>query len=42
LEIATEPNPWVEFVGMYKDDPLIDEWKRAVEDYRKTVDENYK
>ncbi len=40
IEVGPEPNPWVEFAGMFKDDPMIDDWKRAVADYRKKVDED--
>jgi hypothetical protein len=27
-----------EFVGMFKDDPLSHEWKKAMADYRRTID----
>jgi hypothetical protein len=31
-------NPWVEMAGTWKDDPQIDEFRRAIEDYRKEID----
>ena len=34
------PHPWMEFAGMFKDDPWIEDWKRAIEEYRKQVDED--
>jgi hypothetical protein len=40
LEVGTDPNPWVEFAGMFKGDPLIDEWKQAMADYRDDVEED--
>jgi hypothetical protein len=40
LEIGPQANPWVEFAGMFKGDPLIDEWKKAMADYRNKVDED--
>jgi hypothetical protein len=40
LEIGSEPNPWMEFAGMYKDDPWIDDWKRSVEEYRQKVEDD--
>ena len=40
LEVGPQPNPWIEFAGMFKDDPMIDEWKKAMADYRKKVDED--
>ena len=40
LEIGPEPHPWMEFAGMFKDDPWIDDWKRSIEEYRQKVDDN--
>jgi hypothetical protein len=39
LEIGATPHPWMEFAGMFKDDPWIEDWKRSVEEYRKSKDE---
>lgn len=40
VEIAppTGGNPWVEFAGMFRGDPWIDDWKRSVADYRREKD----
>ncbi len=35
LEVGAESNPWVEFAGMFKDDPMLDEWKDAMAEYRR-------
>jgi hypothetical protein len=40
LEVESESTPWVKFAGMFKDDPLIDDWKRAMSDYRKEVEQD--
>jgi predicted RNase H-like HicB family nuclease len=40
LEVGQETNPWIEFAGMFKDDPLIDDWKKAMAEYRQKVDED--
>jgi hypothetical protein len=40
LEISSSPDPWMEFAGMFKDDPWIEDWKRSIEEYRKQVDED--
>jgi predicted RNase H-like HicB family nuclease len=40
LEIGASSDPWIEFAGMFKDDPWIEDWKRSIEEYRKQVDEN--
>lgn len=42
LEIGTPPasDPWMEFAGMFKNDPWIEDWKRSIEEYRRQVDED--
>src|SRR6185312_8336777 len=41
LEIGgTSSDPWMEFAGMHKGDPWIEDWKRSNEKYRKQVDED--
>jgi hypothetical protein len=40
LEVGAPPHPWAAFVGMFKDDPWIDDWKRSVEEYRQKIDED--
>jgi hypothetical protein len=40
LEIPESENPWLNLVGVYKDDPYLDEYKQAIADYRKQVDED--
>ncbi len=40
LEIGPQPHPWMEFAGMFKDDPLFDDWPKAIEEYRRQVDED--
>jgi hypothetical protein len=40
LEVA-EPeakNPWVEFAGMFENDPLFDDWQKAIEEYRREAE----
>jgi hypothetical protein len=31
-------NPWLSGAGMFRDDPLFDEWQRAIAEYRREVD----
>jgi hypothetical protein len=38
LEVGVQPHPLAEFVGMFKDDPLLPRWKRAMADYRSKID----
>jgi predicted RNase H-like HicB family nuclease len=33
-------NPWVEFAGMFKDDPYFDEWQEAIAENRRKADED--
>jgi hypothetical protein len=32
-------NPWVEFAGMFKDDPYFDEWQQAIAENRRKQDD---
>jgi hypothetical protein len=38
FDLPAQPHPLAEFVGMFKDDPLIDEWKKSMKAYRKKRD----
>ena len=38
LEVGPQRHPWMEFAGMFKDDPLFDDWQKAIEAYRRKVD----
>jgi hypothetical protein len=43
LEVAAveeTPNPWVQGAGMFRDDPLFDQWQAAIAEYRREVDED--
>lgn len=31
-------NPWLRMAGTLKDDPMVDEWRAAVEEYRRQCD----
>lgn len=32
--------PWMEFAGMFKDDPWIEEWKQSMAEYRQQVEDD--
>src|SRR5690242_7695159 len=38
VEVPTTDNPWLRLEGVYKDDPLFDEWQAAIAEYRRQVD----
>lgn len=40
LEVGPQPHPWMEFAGMFKDDPWIDDWKKSIEEYRQKVEDD--
>jgi len=40
LETALQPHPLAKFIGMFKDDPLIKDWKKSMADYRREVDKD--
>lgn len=40
VEIATaEENPWIAMAGIYRDDPLFDEWQEAIAENRRKFDD---
>ena len=44
LEVGPDEHPLLKFAGIFKDDdPLIEEWKQAIADYRDEIetDDNY-
>jgi hypothetical protein len=40
LEMAPQPHPLAKFVGMFKDDPLIKDWKKSMAEYRRQIDKD--
>jgi predicted RNase H-like HicB family nuclease len=38
LDLAPPKHPLMEFAGMFKDDPWLDEWKQAMAEYRRQID----
>jgi predicted RNase H-like HicB family nuclease len=40
LDIAPQPHPWMEFAGMFKDDPWIEDWVQSMAEYRQQVEDN--
>ena len=40
LELTSTTHPLARFVGMFKDDPLIDDWKKSMADYRRKIDQH--
>ena len=40
LEFAEKDSPWLKLIGVYKDDPYLDDYKQAVAEYRKQVNED--
>jgi hypothetical protein len=40
LEIGLVPDPLAEFAGMFKDDPLIDDWVQSIAEYRQQVEDD--
>ena len=39
LEIdTTEENPWTAVTGMFRDEPLFDEWQKVIAEYRRKKD----
>jgi hypothetical protein len=40
LDMPPQEHPLARFAGMYKDDPLLKDWKKSVAAYRKKVDKD--
>jgi hypothetical protein len=40
LDLTPPKHPWMEFAGMFKGDPLLEEWKEAMAEYRRKMDED--
>ena len=38
IEVPGAEHPLARFAGMYKDDPLFDEWQQAIAEYRREAD----
>lgn len=40
IELGGSANPWLEGAGMFREDPLFNEWQGAIADYRRTANES--
>jgi hypothetical protein len=40
LDVGRPSHPWIEFAGMFKDDPWIEDWVRSMAEYRQQVEED--
>ena len=38
VDVPQRANPWLSGAGMFRDDPLFDDWQRAIAEYRREVD----
>ena len=38
MEIGHQPDPWIQFAGMFKDDPWIEDWVQSMADYRQEIE----
>ena len=41
LDLNDASHPLAEFVGMFKDDPLVEDWKKSMADYRHQIDQDH-
>jgi hypothetical protein len=39
VELPDQANPWLAGAGMFRDDPLFDQWQQGIEDHRRTMNE---
>jgi hypothetical protein len=40
LEVGAQQHPWMDFAGMFKDDPWMDDWVQSMADYRQQVEDD--
>src|SRR5438128_338443 len=40
LEVGAPQHPWMDFAGMYKDDPRIDDWVQSMAEYRRQIEDD--
>jgi hypothetical protein len=40
LELPAQPHPLIKFAGMFENNPLCDEWKAEIAEYRRQIDED--
>ena len=40
LELPEGANPWLDGAGMFRDDPLFDDWQAAIADRRRQVNDS--
>jgi predicted RNase H-like HicB family nuclease len=40
LELPATLDPWLRMEGMYKEDPLYDEWQKAIAEYRREIEDD--
>jgi hypothetical protein len=38
LDLPQGVNPWLDGVGMFRDDPLFDDWQQAITEHRREAD----
>jgi hypothetical protein len=38
LDVPEADHPWLPFAGMFKDDPLVEEWKQIMAERRREAD----
>src|SRR5438445_6651803 len=40
LDVSSEPHPLVKYAGMFENNPLFDEWRAEMAEYRRKIDED--
>ena len=39
-KLEEENHPWLPAIGIFQDDAVYDKWQQAIQDYRRSVDED--
>lgn len=40
VELPEQPHPLAKYIGMFKDDPLIEDWKKSMAEWRRKRDKH--
>ncbi len=39
-KLKEEDHPWLPAIGIFQDDAVYEQWQQAIQDYRRSVDED--
>jgi hypothetical protein len=40
IEVPGDGNPWAQMAGVYRNEPMFDEWRQAMAEYRQKIEDD--